>query len=392
MPDRLFDGAVSDTGWYQRPLRWSGTPRLGVLLLLTAFLLASTRLVHAQQANIAGRVVDASGAMIPGATITATNLDTGIRNIVTSNAEGLYEIPLLPPGRYTITVELSGFRTETRTGLVLAVQQAVQLDFRLDVGGVSQTVQVSVPLVDTRVSSLSHVIDNTRIRELPLNGRNPLELSRLTPGVTLLATAFLDTRNFNLTSVSINGGQGGSNAVLVDGGSVTLPERNEYSVVPNVDAVQEFRVQTNALAAEFGMTGGGTINLVTKSGANQFRGSVFEFLRNDAFDATGWTNNRNDLPKSPLRYNQFGATVGGPIWVPKRMGPLAYDGHNRSFFFFSYEGIRYTSATTVLSHVPTELEREGDFSQTFIRTSSGAFIPVQLYDPVTTRTNPAGSG
>ena len=369
-----------------------GRPCFGVVLLFGAFLFAPTGLVHAQQANIAGRVVDATEAIVPGATITATNIDTGIRNAATTNAEGLYEIPLLPPGRYTVTAELSGFRTETRTGLVLAVQQAVQLDFRLDVGGVSQTVQVSVPLVDTRGSSLGHVIDNTRIRELPLNGRNPLELSRLTPGVTLLATAFLDTRNFNLTSVSINGGQGGSNAVLVDGGSVTLPERNEYSVVPNADAVQEFRVQTNALAAEFGMTGGGTINLVTKSGANQFRGSVFEFLRNDAFDATGWTNNRNDLPKSPLRYNQFGGTVGGPIWVPKRMGPLAYDGHDRSFFFFSYEGIRYTSATTVLSHVPTELEREGDFSETFIRTSTGAFIPIQLYDPATTRTNSAGSG
>ena len=221
---------------------WSGKPRFRVVLLLGAFLLTSAGFVHAQHASIAGRVVDASGAMVPGATITTTNVDTGIRNIATSNAAGLYEIPLLPPGRYTITAELSGFRTETRTGLVLAVQQAVQLDFGLDVGGVSVTVQVSVPLVDSRGSSLGHVIDNTRIRELPLNGRNPLELSRLTPGVTLLATAFLDTRNFNLTSVSINGGQGGSNAVLVDGGSATLPERNEYSVVPNVDAVQEFRV------------------------------------------------------------------------------------------------------------------------------------------------------
>jgi hypothetical protein len=363
-----------------------------IALLWAAFLFAAAGSVHAQQASIAGRVVDASGAIIPGATITATNVDTGIKSVATTNADGLYEIPALSPGHYTIAVELSGFRTETRTGLVLSVQQAAQLDFRLDVGAVSQTVQVSIPLVDTLGSSLGQVIDNTRIRELPLNGRNPLELSRLTPGVTLLATAFLDTRNFNLTSVSINGGQGGSNAVWVDGGSVTLPERNEYSVVPNVDAVQEFRVQTNALAAEFGMTGGGAVNLVTKSGTNRFSGSAFEFLRNDAFDATGWTNNRNHLPKSPLSYNQFGGTLGGPIWLPKRMGPLAYDGRNRSFFFFSYEGIRYSSTATMLSHVPTALEREGDFSQTFVRTSSGAFVPVRLYDPATTAVNPAGSG
>lgn len=361
-------------------------------LLLAAFLITSAEFVYAQQASIAGRVVDTSGAVVPGVTVTATNVETGIKNDVTSNSEGLYAIPLLPPGHYTITAELSGFRTQTRTGIVLEVQQAASLDLTLEVGGVSETVQVSTPLVDSRASSLGQVLDNTRIRELPLNGRNPLELSRLTPGVTLLATAFLDTRNFNLTSVSINGGQGGSNAVLIDGGSATLPERNEYSVAPNVDAVQEFRVQTNSLAAEFGMTGGGVINLVTKSGTNQLRGSLFEFFRNDALDATGWTNNRNNVPKSPLSYNQFGGTVGGPVWLPKKLGPLAYDGHNRSFFFFSYEGVRYNSSTTVLSRVPTELERGGDFSQTFVRTSSGAFIPVQLYDPATTIANPTGSG
>jgi hypothetical protein len=363
-----------------------------ILLVLAGFLITSAGFVHAQQASIAGRVVDTSGAVIPGVTVTATNVETGIKNAVTSNSEGLYEIPLLPPGHYAITGELSGFRSQTQTGIVLEVQQAVRLDLTLEVGGVSETVEVSTPLVDSRTSSLGHVLDNTRVRELPLNGRNPLELSRLTPGVTLLATAFLDTRNFNLTSVSINGGQGGSNAVLLDGGTATLPERNEYSVAPNVDAVQEFRVQTNALAAEFGMTGGGVINLVTKSGTNQLHGSAFEFFRNDALDATGWTNKRNNLAKAPLSYNQFGGTFGGPIWLPKKLGPLAYDGHNRSFFFFSYEGVRYNSSTTVLSRVPTELERHGDFSETSVRTSSGASIPVQLYDPATTAANPSGSG
>ena len=256
----------------------------------------------------------------------------------------------------------------------------------------AETVEVRTPLVESQTSALGTVIDNTQIRDLPLNGRNPLELSRLTPGVTLLATAFLDTRNFNLTSVSINGGQGGTNAVLIDGGSTTLPERNEYTVAPSVDAVQEFRVQTNALAAEFGMTGGGVINMVTKSGTNQFRGTLVEYLRNDALDATGWTNNRNNLDKSPLSYNQFGGTIGGPLWLPKKLGPLAYDGRNRTFFFFNYEGIRYDSASTTLSRVPTELERRGDFSQTFVRTASGAFVPVQLYDPATVRANPAGAG
>ena len=361
-------------------------------LLFAVFAIASAASLHAQQATITGRVVDPSGAAVPGATVSVANADTGIKNLVTTDGEGLYTVPLLPPGRYSITVEIAGFRPQTKSGITLDVQQTARFDFGLQMGGAAETVEVRSPLVEAQTSTLGQVIDNTRIRELPLNGRNPLELSRLTPGVTLLATAFLDTRNFNLTSVSINGGQGGTNAVLLDGASTTLPERNEYAVAPNVDAVQEFRVQTNALAAEFGMTGGGVINLVTKSGTNQFRGSLFEFFRNDALDATGWTNNRNNLAKSPLNYHQFGGTIGGPIWLPKQLGPLHYDGRNRSFFFVNYEGIRYDSASVSLSRVPTEQERRGDFSQTFIRTATGAFIPVRLYDPATTRANPAGSG
>ena len=249
---------------------------LRLLVLLASIigfgLVLRPALAHAQQATVAGRITDGSGAALPGSTIVLVNAGTGIKTVVTSNEEGLYAIPLVPPGSYTLSVELAGFRTAKRTGINLEVQQVARIDFTLELGGLAETVDVGAPLAESQTSSLGHVIDNTRIIELPLNGRNPLELSRLTPGVTLLATSFLDTRNFNLTSVSINGGQGGSNAVLIDGGSATLPERNEYAVAPNVDAVQEFRVQTNALAAEFGMTGGGVINLVTKSGTNQFRG------------------------------------------------------------------------------------------------------------------------
>jgi hypothetical protein len=360
--------------------------------LAAALVLLTAVSGYAQQATITGRIVDASEAAMPGVTVTIANTETGVKHAATTNAEGLYTVPLLPPGRYSIRVELSGFQPQTRTGITLDVQQAVRFDFTLEIGAVAEVVEVRAPLVDSQTSSLGQVIDNTTVRELPLNGRNVLELSRLTPGVTLLATPFLDTRNFNLTSVSINGGQGGSNAVLVDGSTTTLPERNEYAVAPNADAVQQFRVQTNALPAEFGMTGGGVINLVTKSGTNDFRGSLSEFFRNDALDATGWTNNRNNLRKSPLNYHQFGGTLGGPLWLPQQLGPLAYDGHNQSFFFFNYEGIRHDSAVSTVARVPTERERRGDFSDTFVRTATGAFVPVQLYDPATTRANPAGSG
>ena len=197
------------------------------VLPLLLFLVLPVAGLHAQQASLTGRVVDSSGARLPGAAVTVLNLDTGIRTSAATDVEGLYTVPLLPPGRYSITVDLSGFRPQTKSGLELAVQQTARFDFTLDLGAVAETVEVRTPLVESQTSALGTVIDNTQIRDLPLNGRNPLELSRLTPGVTLLATAFLDTRNFNLTSVSINGGQGGTNAVLIDGGSTTLPERNE---------------------------------------------------------------------------------------------------------------------------------------------------------------------
>ena len=201
--------------------------RVLLLIALIAAAAAPPVSARAQQASITGRVVDSSHAALPGATVVVTNLATGIRTTVTTNGEGYYSLPLLPPGQYAIAVELTGFRSQTKSGVTLDVQQTARFDFTLDLGNLSETVDVRTPLVDTQSSSLGHVIDNTRVRELPLNGRNPLELTRLTPGVTLLATAFLDTRNFNLTSMSINGGQGGTNAMLLDGGSTTLPERND---------------------------------------------------------------------------------------------------------------------------------------------------------------------
>jgi carboxypeptidase family protein len=358
-------------------------------------LVAGALTVFGQTAQVTGRVSDPNGAVVSGAKVTITNVGAGINRETVSNDDGFFSVPLLQPGEYRVIVQRQGFKPLIQSGIILQVDQSARFDFRLEVGATSEEVKITSegPLLERETSSLGQVIDEKRVVELPLNGRNPLELSRLSPGVNLLATSFLDTRNFNLTSVSINGGQGGTNAVLLDGGSSTLPERNEFSVAPNVDAVQEFKVQTNSLSAEFGMTGGGVINLVTKSGTNQFRGALFEFLRNDKLDANSWTNNRNGLDKSPLRYNQFGGSVGGPILMPgKLFGPVAYDGHNRSFFFFNYEGIRYRSATTALTRVPTELERQGDFSQTFIRAANGQFIPVQLYDPATTAANPAKGG
>ena len=318
----------------------------GPLLLLALInwpgIVLPAGLAYAQQATVAGRVTDPSGAVLPGATVVLINvrLESRLRSLrmfrVFTRSPSCHRATTRSPPSYPAFV-----RRRVRVSPWACNRWRASTSRSSWVGWPRPL--MSVRRSPSPTSSLGQVIDNKRIVELPLNGRNPLELSRLAPGVTLLATSFLDTRNFNLTSVSINSSQGGSNAVLIDGGTATLPERNEYAVAPNVDAVQEFRVQTNALAAEFGMTGGGVINLVTKSGTNQFRGSLFEFLRDDAFDANGWTNNRNNLNKSPLNYNQFGGTIGGPIWMPKKLGILSYDGRSRSFFFFNYEGIRFNS-------------------------------------------------
>jgi len=360
------------------------------LALLLWLLAAAAPHAFAQNAQLTGRVADQQGGAVVGATVTATNVGTKIQTTVVANNEGLYVIPLLPPGDYEIEVKAAGFRPVKRSGVKLDVQQVARVDLTLEAGQLSDSVNITAgaQLTEPETSSLGQVIESKRISELPLNGRNPLELARLTPNVNLQATAFNDSRNFNLVSMSINGGPPGTNAILVDGGSATLPERNEYSVSPNVDAVQEFKVQTNSYSAEFGLTGGGVINLVTKSGTNDVTGSLFEFARNDAFDAGRWDFNRRNLSKAKLRYHQFGGAIGGPLWLPgKVFGPAGYDGRNRSFFFFNFEGLRFRTASLVQTRVPTELERRGDFSKTFITdpTNPSNFLPVVLYDPATTQ-------
>jgi outer membrane receptor protein involved in Fe transport len=195
--------------------------------------------------------------------------------------------------------------------------------------------------------------------------------------------------------ISVAGGQAFGVAYLLDGAMHNNPQDNLSLPFPFPDALQEFSVATSGLNAQHGMHSGAAVNAVTKSGTNRFAGNAFEFFRDRRFNAKNPFAQRGadgELMDDGLKRNQFGGTIGGPIWLPKQLGPLGYDGHNRSFFFFNYEGIRYDSATTALTRVPTELERRGDFSQTFVRTSAGAFVPVQLYDPATTRANPSGAG
>lgn len=365
--------------------------RLRIILLAVLASASLPGYLNAQSASasITGIVTDPSGSAVPEATVEARNAGTGAIRAFSTSADGAYLIQSLLPGSYEISISKAGFRTYTQSGIILNVGQSARIDVALAIGATTEKIEVvaNAQLTETQNAVLGQVVEQKRIVDLPLNGRNPVELIRLSAGVRLLDSTFLDTSGWNLTSASINGGQGGTNAVLVDGGAATLMSRNEYVAMPNVDAVEEFKVNTNSFSAEFGLTGGGVISVVTKSGTNEWHGGVFEFLRNDKLDANGWTNNSRRVAKPALRYNQFGGSIGGPVIFP------GYNGKNKTFFFFNYEGVRFRSNLTNLLQVPTEIERAGDFTNSFIRDPrNGSIVPVSLFDPATTRPNPAGSG
>jgi outer membrane receptor protein involved in Fe transport len=294
-------------------------------------------------ATLNGTVGDPSGAAVPNAKVTVASPQTGFTRTTTTNASGLYSFPQLPVGTYDLTVEANGFKLTKRTGVTLTVGAVATVDVPLEVGGTQETVSVTaeVPVVETTRSQTSTTVTTEQVGNLPINGRNFLDFTVLTPGVTRDPTRTGD--------LSFGGQRGTSNSVLVDGadsnnvffGQSTGRSgtgRNPYSF--SQDAVQEFQVNTNGYAAEIGRAGGGVINVITKSGTNEFHGAAFEFYRDKALNANSWENNRNRLPKRAYHFNQFGGDIGGPIWK------------NKAFFFFDYDGQRNTTPNTVFLQVP----------------------------------------
>ena len=338
----------------------------------------------AQTAQITGRVTDTSEALVPGVTVTVTNVATGVAKKAATNEQGYYTLPLLPPGRYQMLVQHGGFKPISREGIVLTVDQVARIDFMLEVGALAESVEVvgAAPLVESSSATVGKVIENRRVAELPLSGRNALALVMLAPGVRSPVgptnSGFI-SRGTHLSSISINGGPVGLNNFLLDGGSNNQGYNADLNINPTVDSIEEFKVQTNTVSSEYGFTAGGIINVVTKSGTNQLHGSLYEFVRNDAFDA----RNAFASTKAPFRYNQFGGAAGGPVYLPK-----IYDGRRRSFFFYNFEEWRYLQYSQPIIRVPTQAERQGDFSG--LRDAAGALIGI--FDPGTTRANPAGSG
>ena len=333
---------------------------LGVVLLL-----CSVSRAQNVYGVITGRVVDPSGASVPGASVTAVNTGTGARFPVSSSSDGFYTLPALPVGVYDLTVEAAGFQNFTVRGIRLQVNETVRVDSNLNVGTSSETITVvaDAVIVDTVSPTLKAVVDQKRIEELPLNGRNATQLMRLVVGTVtdMRADTTSGTTYPGVTAVSVNGGRSNTTNFMLDGSQNNDHYTNVPNPMPNPDALQEFSVQTNSFSAEFGRQSGGIVNAVTKSGTNELHGSAFWFVRNKAMNSTpyfGATRPDGKRADDGLKRNQYGATVGGPIFIPK-----FYDGRNKSFFFFSWQGTTQRQAPPVVARVvPTAAQRAGDFS------------------------------
>jgi hypothetical protein len=348
-------------------------------VLLFSFALAAL----AQTAQITGRITDTTDAVVPDVQVVVTNVSTGAVSKTASNTAGVYTVPLLPIGTYTVTVQKAGFRPMRREGVTLAVDQVSRLDFGLEVGQMTQSVDViaEAPVLEQSTSSLGQVVDSSKILSIPLNGRSAFRLVQLTPGVLASpgANGQFGDMPVNTTwdsNFAINGGRSQSNEVQIDGVPSTAGFFNQITTVPSVEATEEFKVQSNNLSAEWGRSGGGALNVSTRAGTNAFHGSLFEFLRNSAFDANEFFNNRAGSPIPPFRMNQFGGSAGGRII------------RNKTFFFADYQGSRWRRGAVFFTSVPTDLERGGDFTQT--RNNKGQ--TVVIYDPQTSSPDPARPG
>jgi hypothetical protein len=341
------------------------------LSFVAIILAASLTAVRAQTAaEITGRVVDPSKAAVPGATVTALNIDKQTERTTTSNDQGFYTLNSLDTGAYQITVQLSGFKTLTRTGIKLDVNQSLRLDFALEVGQFSEKVHVvgEVANLEANTAQLGTVMTEEKIADLPLNARNFSQLLALTPGASPISVAQnagggqTTQRIGVLIFPAVNGQTNRSNAFTLDGVYNNGAFTGTYAIAPNIDELNQFKVQSHSDLAEFGGVTGGVVNIATKSGTNDFHGSAYEFLRNDALDARGFFT----AGKPELRQNQFGTTLGGRVIK------------NKTFFFFSYEGFRQTSGASMLSLIPTPAQIAGDFSAT----------KQPLFDPYSTAADP----
>ena len=352
-------------------------PRRSVwrLLPVTLCLLFSfiTAIAQSSTATLSGTVSDQNGAVIPGATVAVINIAQGFQRTAVTNTEGLFVVPLLPPGTYTVKAEQKGFNPTEVRDVVLNVNGQVTLQIQLPVGTIGQTVSVVDSALINESPAVATVVDREFIENLPLNGRSFQQLIQLTPGVVTTKTNYneqgqfsvngqrADANYFTVDGVSANAGVA-AGLPLVQSGGGALPAFSAAggtNSLVSVDAMQEFKIQTSTFAPEFGRTPGAQISIATRSGGNDFHGTLFDYFRNDKLDANDWFANSRRLGRPALRQNDFGGVVSGPLHLPRfgEGGPAFYDGTNRTFFFFSYEGLRLRQPNTQVTVVPSVASR-----------------------------------
>lgn len=332
-------------------------------------------------ANLTGIVTDPAGAAIPEAAIRLENTSTRERREVKTNPEGRFTFSQLLPGGYELQAEAVGFKTFVQRSINLIAGQSAAVNFEMQIGAVSQQVEVGALAVqvDTQTANQSVTMSRDMVLNLPTNLRSPFTMVHATAGITAPATGISQSvADQNQDRFGMNGGRSTTTGVMIDGVNASAGNSwNGLLISPAIDSVQEVQVIRNAYDAQFGRSGGGMVSIVTRGGSNEFHGTGFEFLRNSVLDANSWANNRGGVAKPQFQRSQFGGNLGGPIWASKRL-----------FFFGGYEGLRQGSPSTSTVTVPTALERQGDFSQTF--NSNGSLSVI--YDPFSLQDNASGTG
>ncbi|HWB85670.1 MAG TPA: carboxypeptidase-like regulatory domain-containing protein [Bryobacteraceae bacterium] len=352
--------------------------RIHILIALLG--VTAGALIAQDRGSFSGTVTDSQGAAIPGVQVVATETRTGTKATATSEPTGAYSIPFLAPGQYELSAEAAGFKRFLRRGLTLSANEKPVIDIHMEVGGLTESVTVTAesPMIVSSNSSVGQVVTTREVEDIPINGRTPIMLSGLAIGVIDTAADTTFIRPFDQPGGSFSmGGVSGSNEILLDGApdsSAAAGGGNAYS--PPQDAVAEVSVSSFESDAAYGHAGGGTMNLITKSGTNSFHGSASEFNQVSYLEANSFYYNKAGNARPNFKSNQWGLTAGGPLWIPK-----VYNGKNRVFWFFAYEGLKDATPSedgVILATVPTAAERQGDFSQ-LLKVSNSYTI----YDPNT---------
>jgi len=373
------------------------------LVSFGAVLISATCVAQTTSTSIVGAVTDATGASVSGAKVTATNVKTSVASNTLTTDTGDYAFPLLDIGEYRVSVEQPGFKAETRQGIVLQVNEKIRVDFRLQVGSQAEQITVTAEAASLRTdeASIGGTVEQRRLVELPMNGRNVGNFAVLSPGVGFGNRHGYDGQSGSAGGVPIpgqaiaiiaNGQRETSQHATLDGVVATEARVNTVPFSPSPEAMEEVRVISGSYSAEYGFNAGAQLVMVMRSGTNEFHGSLYDYLRNDKLDAEGYFQNyftpagQPRIKKTSLRQNQFGGVIGGPVWIPK-----IYNGRNRTFFNFNYEGRRRREPGAISTAlVPSAAMRNGDFSQLLNRrNAAGAALPsIQIFDPFSDPANP----